>query len=212
MRILAINTAFANSDVAIQLDDRVDYSTLPSSAKQSENILSAIDDLLVKNNATIQDFDVMSCVVGPGSFTGVRIGVALIKGMHIAKDFNIVSICSLDLMAHVAKASANNDFWCIINALSGNIFACKYDKDGKRVTQPEMFFGEGLENISGKVVGLCGENMEIAQQNISLDASLLLEYSIFLANQNEFCNENEFLPIYLRKSQAESQLEQKNGN
>ena len=211
MRILCINTAFANSDVAICFDNITDYVTLPSSAKQSENILVAVDDILSKHNICVKDFDCVSCVVGPGSFTGVRIGVALLKGMKLAKpELNLIKICSLDLMAY--GFNKQSDFWCVQNALSGNIFACKYDSEGNRLTEPEMLYGEKLEKITGEVLGLCGENMEIAKHNITLDAKLLLEYSISLAKQQKFCSESEFLPIYLRKSQAECQLEEKNGN
>lgn len=214
MRILCINTAFANSDVAIKCDEITDTIALPSSAKQSENILCAVDELLTKNNLNIQQFDAMSCVVGPGSFTGVRIGVGLVKGMKLAKpQTKLISICSLDLMAHIwLKNNPQNDYWCVLNALSGNIFACKYDKQGNRLITPKMMFGDELLQIKGQVVGTQEECIELATDKITLDATSLLDYSVCKYNNGEFCEENEFLPIYLRKSQAECQLEQKNGN
>ena len=214
MRILCVNTAFANSDVAINYEEITDTIALPSSAKQAENILCAVDELLTKNNLNIQQFDAMSCVVGPGSFTGVRIGVGLIKGMKLAKpQTKLIAICSLDLMAHVwTKTKPSTDYWCVLNALSGNIFACKYDKNGKRLCEPKMMFGDELLQINGQVVGTEEENIELATNKIKLDAVCLLDYSICKYNNGEFCEENEFLPIYLRKSQAECQLEQKNGN
>lgn len=214
MKILCINTAFANSDVAIKHNQIIDTLVLPSSAKQAENILCAVDELVCKNNINIQQFDAMSCVVGPGSFTGVRIGVGLIKGMKLANpQIKLISICSLDLMAFIwTKNNPSGDFWCVLNALSGNIFACKYNKCGDRLSQPKMMFGEELSEIKGQVVGLADENIELSTDNIKLDALSLLEFSEFKYNQNAFVSESEFLPIYLRKSQAESQLEQKNGN
>lgn len=214
MRILCINTAFANSDVAIKFDETVDSIVLPSSAKQAENILCAVDELVSKNNINVQQFDAMSCVVGPGSFTGVRIGVGLIKGMKLANPkIKLVSICSLDFMAYIwSKKQPTGEYWCVLNALSGNIFACKYDKQGNRLTQPKMMFGEELADIKGQVVGLVDENIELATDNIKLDALSLLDFSEHKYDSNDFVSESEFLPIYLRKSQAESQLEQKNGN
>ena len=213
MRLLAINIAFSNSDVAICFDETKNYKTLPSSAKQSENILCAVDELLVQNSIKIQDIDIMACVVGPGSFTGIRIGVALVKGMYKAKkSIKLISICSLDLMANMAKTQTNEDFWCVINALSGNLFACKYSKDGERITQPKMIFGDDIEQIKGVVFGLNNENLDIVTKSLKFDAQCLLDYAMILAEQEKFVPENEFLPIYLRKSQAESQLDENNGN
>lgn len=214
MKILCINTAFANSDVAIKYNQIVDTIALPSSAKQAENILCAVDELVSKNNLSIQQFDTMSCVVGPGSFIGVRIGVGLIKGMKLANPkLKLISICSLDLMAYIwLKNNPSEEFWCVLNALSGNIFACKYNKNGDRLSEPKMMFGEDILKINGQVVGLDGENIELSTNYIKLDAISLLEYSEHKYNKNAFVSESEFLPIYLRKSQAESQLEQKNGN
>ena len=210
MKLLSINTAFSNSDVALFNENKISTLTLPSSAKQSENILVAIDELLTKNSVDIKDIDTMACVVGPGSFTGVRIGIGLIKGIKMAKkDLKLISICSLDYMAYISKPQACDDFWCVLNALSGYVFACKYNKEGQRLLEPKMFMGEDIEKISGKVFGLYDENMEIATDKIKFDANSLLDYSKYLDDKNIYCEENNFLPIYLRKSQAEAQLDDK---
>ncbi len=210
MNILALNTAFTNSDVAVLYNDKKDYISLDSSAKHSENILVCVDDLLKKNNAKIQDIDVMSCVVGPGSFTGVRIGVGLIKGMYVVKpELKLISICSLDLMAYVNK-DAKGEFWCVLDALSGNIFVCKYDKNGNRLTEPTMLTGENIDTINGEIIGLNQENLGFCNKFVEFSSQLLLDYTIQKVNQNAFVEENNFLPIYLRKSQAEVSLE--NGN
>lgn len=210
VNILALNTAFTNSDVAVLYNDKKDYISLDSSAKHSENILVCVDELLKKNNATIQNIDIMSCVVGPGSFTGVRIGVGLIKGMYVAKPkLKLISICSLDLMAYANK-DAKGEFWCVLDALSGNIFVCKYDQNGNRLTEPTMLTGENIDTISGEIVGLKQENLDLCNKFVEFSSQLLLDYTIQQADKNAFIEENNFLPIYLRKSQAEVSLE--NGN
>lgn len=211
--ILAINTAFANSDVALCDNEFEDYESQPSSARQSENILVCVDNMLSKHRRHIQDVECVSVVVGPGSFTGIRIGVGIVKGFCVAKpDLKLISICSLDLMAHIAKDKITQDFWCVINALSGNIFVCKYNKSGERITQPEMLSGERLNDIAGVVVGLNNEKLGICNQSIEFSAMALLSYTKEKYNSNEFVEENNLLPIYLRKSQAEMNLENKDGN
>ena len=202
-----MNTAFTNSDVAVVYNNKKDYVSLNSLAKHSENILVCVDELLKKNNATIQDIDVMSCVVGPGSFTGVRIGVGLIKGMYVAKpSVKLVSVCSLDLLAYSNK-DAKQDFWCVLDALSGNIFVCKYNKDAKRLSEPTMLTGDNINELDGEIVGLRQENLDLCNKFVEFSPQTLLDYTLQKVNNNEFVEENNFLPIYLRKSQAEVSLE-----
>ncbi len=212
MKILALNTAFANSDVGFCDGEKKDYISHSSSARHSENILVCVDELLKKNNEKIQNIDVISVVVGPGSFTGIRIGVGIVKGMYIANNkLKLISICSLDLMAYTyAKQNVNQDFWCVLDALSGNIFVCKYNKLGERLSQPQMLTGEMQDSLNGIVVGLICERMNICNQFISFSAQELLDYTIQKCQNNEFVSEKNLLPIYLRKSQAEIGLENAN--
>ncbi|MBO5884801.1 MAG: tRNA (adenosine(37)-N6)-threonylcarbamoyltransferase complex dimerization subunit type 1 TsaB [Clostridia bacterium] len=210
MNILALNTAFSNSDVALLIDDKKDYISLDSSAKQSENILVCTHKLLEQNNAKVQDIQVMSVVVGPGSFTGIRIGVGLVKGMHLAKkDIKLISVCSLDLMAYIyAKQQPNSNYCCVIDALSGNLFVCEY-KNGQRVSEPTML--TDTEELIGKtVVGLKNEYLDFCTVKVEFSPEMLLEYTIEQCNKGNFVEESNLLPIYLRKSQAEIGLENEN--
>ena len=212
MNIIAISTAFANSDVAIDFNGKKDYTSLESSAKQSENILVCLNEILQNNNVKIQDANVMSCVVGPGSFTGIRIGLGLVKGMAVANPkLKLVSVCSLDLMAfEFLNQNPKDDFWCVLDALSGNIFVAKYNSLGQRLVEPTMLTGDMLNSLDGTVVGLKSENMEFCTNFIIFSPQGLLDYTITQCNNNNFVDESNLLPIYLRKSQAEVGLENAN--
>lgn len=206
MRLLCISTAFSNTDIALNFDGVRAYHSADSNAKQSENALVNIDVLLKEKKIDISQIECMSVVVGPGSFTGIRIGLGLVKGMSVAKpSLKLIGICSLDLMAHiyVLQSKPQNDFWCVINALSGNIFACKYNAQGKRCLEPKMLTGEELASLSGIIVGLKDENLSICSDYIEFTPKYLLSLSEQYYNENKFTPENELLPIYLRKSQAE---------
>ncbi|MBQ3494680.1 MAG: tRNA (adenosine(37)-N6)-threonylcarbamoyltransferase complex dimerization subunit type 1 TsaB [Clostridia bacterium] len=208
MKILALNTAFSNSDVAFVYEQNKAYSSFESCAKHSENILVVIDDLCKTNNVKIQHFQTLACVVGPGSFTGVRIGVGVVKGMHMAnKNLKLISMCSLDYMAYIAKQSAKDCFWCVLNALSGNVFACKYSISGERLTEPKMLLPNEIQTLCGDVVGLKEEAMELCTRFVEFNANNLLEYAMHLEQTNCFVSESNLLPIYLRKSQAEVMLD-----
>ncbi len=212
MKLLCISTAFSSTDIALIVDGKCTFQSVKSNAKQSENALLAIDEVLKVGNIDITEIDCVSVVVGPGSFTGIRIGLGLVKGMSIAKpSLKLIGICSLDLMAHIFATSNNpkSDFWCTINALSGNIFACHYDSKGERLTEPTMLTGEQLTILSGIVVGLKDENLDICNIFVEFSPQSLLSLSEKYYNDGKFISENQLLPIYLRKSQAEQNADKK---
>ena len=212
MKLLALNTAFSNSDIAISLDGKVDFVSHSSSAKQSENALVCINELLSKNNAKIQDIDTMAVVIGPGSFTGIRIGMGLVKGMAVAKEsLKLIGICSLDLLAfeYLEKNKNAGEFTGVLDALSGNLFVCTY-QGNKRTSQPKMLTGDDYDNLTGTIIGLKSENLGFCTDFVEFSAQNLLNFATIKAKNNEFVSEQNLLPLYLRKSQAEMGLQNAN--
>lgn len=213
MKILCLNTAFNETYVSAKNESILAEKTMDSSLKQSENVLGAVDECLTKTNMQIKDLDVISCVIGPGSFTGIRIGASLVKGF-CAPFSNIkkVQINSLDLLAYtyVKLNKPTQDFYVVLNGLSGNIFTCKYNKQGEELTQPQLMFGDEISILNGIIVGLKQEEYSICNQFVEFNTIDLLEYSMQKIANNEYSN--DFTPLYLRKSQAEAELMKKNGN
>ena len=210
MNMLCINTAFSNTYIAVQNGKEITYKSMDSSLKQSENVLGAIDECLNTAKKTLQNIDVISCVIGPGSFTGIRIGASIAKGFcfalpHIQK----VEINSLDLLAFTfaKNMQQSTDFWVVLNALSGNLFACKYDKNGEKIQEPCLVFGEELAQITGTIVGLKDEQLSLCNHFVNFSCEDLLKYSQIQVQNSSFAE--DFVPLYLRKSQAEAELEKK---
>lgn len=211
MNILAINTAFSESYVAALCNNKKIYKSMDSSLKQSENILGLIDKVLNEANIMVEDLDSIACVVGPGSFTGIRIGASIAKGFASAfSGIKRLCINSLDLLAYTYSKSAQNEYWVILNALSGNLFACKYAKDGTRLCEPFLASDKNLSEISGDIVGLEEENLEFCKNFVTFTSENLLEYAILQKNKQNFAV--DFVPVYLRKSQAEAELDKKESN
>lgn len=213
MNILCINTAFNQTYIALQSGEVVKTKTMDSSLKQSENVLGAVDECLSSLNLKVADLDVIACVIGPGSFTGIRIGASLAKGFCMAcPKIKKIQVNSLDLIAYTyAKFNnQNKDFWCAINGLSGNVFACKYDHMGLELLAPCMLSGEEINTLCGQVVGLKDEQFDICNKFVEFDANTLLSFVNNKILNNEFYD--DFTPLYLRKSQAEAELEKKNAN
>ena len=212
MNILSLNTSFNESYVAVKTNSQTILKQMDSSLKQSENILGLIDMALYEAKIKLANVDAIACVVGPGSFTGIRIGAGLAKGFCSAMpNIKRIPINSLDLLAYsFSKTMPKNNFWVCLNALSGNYFVCKYSAAAKQLCEPFLAFGDDVEKIDGCVVGIKQECLEICNSFVELSAKDLLEYAEIL-NENILMSE-DFTPVYLRKSQAEAELDKKNGN
>jgi len=209
MKLLAINTAFNQSYVSLLNDDCKYVKSVDSSLKQSENILGIVSDVFDEAKLKVFNLDAIACVVGPGSFTGIRIGVGLCKGFCVAcKNIKKIQINSLDLLAFAYSKKAKQNFNVVLNALSGNLFVCKYNKGGKRLCEPYLLTQELQPDC--EVVGLKEENLDFCSYYEEFTSSDLLNYATMLFNANEF-SEN-FIPVYLRKSQAEAELDKKPNN
>lgn len=213
MKVLCLNTSFSETYVATKNNDILAEKKMDSSLKQSENVLGTVDECLNKSNLKVQDLDVISCVIGPGSFTGIRIGASLVKGFCMAySNIKKVAINSLDLLAYIFVQNNNpeRDFYVALNGLSGNVFICKYDKNAKPITQSYMATGDDLNLQEEIVVGLLEENFDICNIYVSFDTKSLLNYTLKQIDKNNFVE--DFIPLYLRKSQAEAELDKKNAS
>lgn len=100
MKILCINTAFPTAQIACEFDEKKVFKEINAEAKSSENVLPAIENILSANNLTPENVTHIGVVTGPGSFTGLRIGVAIVKGFAcVFPAIQIISVNSLDFMA-----------------------------------------------------------------------------------------------------------------
>jgi len=211
MNILCVNTCFNETYVALKTENKLICKQIESSYKQSENILKIINDCMIEANINVQDLTHISCVTGPGSFTGIRIGASLLKGFcmpfsHIKK----IEVNSLDLLAYAHyKTNPNTDYYVALNALSGNIFAKKFDKDFNAITDSMLIKDEHLNNEE-YFVGAEFENLSFCKNFVKFSCEDLMEYTNVLIKKEQFSN--DFMPLYIRKSQAEQELENKNGN
>ena len=202
-----INTANDELFVVLQKDNKVFHKIISSKMHHNETMLPVVDEMLKENNISIQNINEFGVVIGPGSFTGIRIGASIAKGFCTSNNkIKRIPINSLDLLAYsFAKTLPENEFWIVLNALSGNIFACKYNKFGKRILEPTMVFGEELLNINGIVVGLKEENLEMCNHYENLTSECLIDYAEHINILED--DSADFIPLYLRKSQAEAELD-----
>lgn len=117
MKNLAIDTSSEVCGVAILEDDKlIDDNSLNNGKTHSENLMPLIKEVLERNNLSLKEIDLISCIVGPGSFTGIRIGIAAVKALAEVNNIKIASITSLESLVQninsktkVSMIDARND-------------------------------------------------------------------------------------------------------
>lgn len=100
MKILAIDTSTTHSSCAVMDDNNIvgDFS-INQSMSHNEILLVMVDEMLKKLNIDIEDIDLLVAVTGPGSFTGIRIGVTVVKALAMALNKPIVAVNTLEALS-----------------------------------------------------------------------------------------------------------------
>ncbi len=201
--------------------------TLAGGKNHSVRLVAMIEEMLSEAGLSFADIDVYACGVGPGSFTGVRIGVATAKAFAQSHQKPMVAVSSLAALAEnirsypgirVAAAYARVD----------ELFCAAYDEAGNEILAPNVLtVSELCDFLQGKDCLLCGNGAEkFAEEIIEktggksriaplsshvLRGGNLAELGYRKALKEEFCTYEELLPVYLRVSQAEREYAEKHG-
>ncbi|MEK6286552.1 MAG: tRNA (adenosine(37)-N6)-threonylcarbamoyltransferase complex dimerization subunit type 1 TsaB [Acidobacteriota bacterium] len=129
--ILALHTSSETTSVAVSQGAKLLRSIkAPPDEKRSDKLWSDVQALLVQLDLTISDVEVYSVCVGPGSFTGLRVGMAAVKGFSAANNKPIVAVTSLEAAAFAAGPAP---YVCaIVNAYKGEVYSqlFSFDRDG----------------------------------------------------------------------------------
>ena len=99
MNILVIDTSSNLCSVAIKYNEERIYKTLDEGRTHSETLLPLINEVLEDNNISLDSINLLGVVTGPGSFTGIRIGISTIKAIALAKDIPVITITSTEVLA-----------------------------------------------------------------------------------------------------------------
>ena len=152
MKFLAIDTSGRALNVVAVNEEKTVVSRREDCAmRHSVLLMDAIDGALKEAGMTLADCDFLACVVGPGSFTGIRIGIATVKGLCLAGEKKALSLTTFDTLAY---ADTDGKRLCLVDAGHGNVYACGYD--GTQVVLPRQKCGreDGRRRAGASV---CGE-------------------------------------------------------
>lgn len=126
MLILSIDAATPAAGVAVANEQRILYEVFANHGlKHSQTLLGMVDGALRHIDARLQDIDAIAVAIGPGSFTGLRIGLATAKGLALSTGKPIIGIPTLDALAY--NVGWSSGLVCpILNARKGEVYAAFY--------------------------------------------------------------------------------------
>ena len=224
MKILAIDTSALTATAAILADGKlVGEISTTTALNHSVTVMPMIDELLKKVNMDISEIDLFACSEGPGSFTGLRIGIGTVKGLAYGLGKSVVGVSTLEALAH-------NIFFtdCVIapimDARRNQLYNALYRYDGEKlieVTPPRalsveelceeisektIFVGDGVLPYKDKISQILGDKALFASPQNVLQRAGSVAYA---ALYKKPVDAEELTAVYLRKPQAEREREEK---
>ena len=222
MKNLAVDTSSKICAVAILEDNnKIDEISLDNGKTHSENLMPILKEVLERNNLKLSDFNLISVSVGPGSFTGIRIGIASINPLAEVYNLPVASVTSLESLArNVENVESDTTIISLIDARNNQVYAGVFDND---YNLKEEEIAEDIEVVLKKAekfskLVFVGDGAVLHKDLIS---ERLINNEIKFTDNNEqsavntgkigykkylnkdLKNADTILPIYLRKSQAE---------
>jgi tRNA threonylcarbamoyl adenosine modification protein YeaZ len=206
---LFLDTCNHNIIIGLLENNKLIYSTsFINDNNLSEKLLPTIKLSLEKINKKVENINRIYISIGPGSFTGIRIGVTVAKTMAWALNIEIIPISSLEV---IASTSTSKDYLCsLIDARRGYVYAGIYDKNLNAVFADKYLKFEELINVidnkfnNTEFVGYERLNDKIIEPSINIEK--VVEKHI---NDNSI-NPHSINPIYLKKTEAEEKNDRAN--
>ena len=225
MIILAFDSTAKAASVAVCDDEKLlALYNIDNGLTQSELLLPMAENALKNLKLSFDDVELLAASVGPGSFTGVRIGVALVKGIAFGKNIPCVSVSTLDALAENLSGLEGIIVPCM-DARRSQVYSATYRcKDGKleKLTPDRAIalceLGEELKSFEGEKIYLLGDGyigakaaLESYGLTIENTPELLISenaYSVARVAKRSYdegkaTTDIEIAPMYLRMPQAE---------
>lgn len=228
MLILGIDTSAVAASAALLKDGKIISETyINSGLTHSQTLMSLIDSCLRNAGLTLNDTDAVAVSAGPGSFTGIRIGVSAVKGLCFVDDKPCFAVSTLEGLAHCADCE--DCYICpVMDARCKQVYTALFEKKDGRITRitedSPMTLDELAEKLAetDKRIVLIGDGADISFEHLSEKIPEARKFSEVFKYQHAsgvaiaaYRNYNdgtgsisagELVPSYLRLSQAEREL------
>lgn len=231
MKILAIETSTMLGGVAIADDSLglIAEARLNVKTTHSERLMTVIDQVIAQSGLTIDALDAYAVAAGPGSFTGLRIGLSTAKGLAYAAGKPVVAVPTLEALAWNFPF-AGHPVCVLLDARRGEVYAALYRWESgrfirdiaeisvkaenllERLDGTVIFAGEGAVAYRDRIIGIMGgralfgpaDKMVPAPSNVAM-------LGLRMAGEGMGTDPFNAAPLYVRKSEAEVRLQEQKG-
>lgn len=225
MIILAFDSTAKAASVAVCDDEKLlALYNIDNGLTQSELLLPMAENMLKSLKLTFDDIGLLACSVGPGSFTGVRIGAALVKGIAFGKSIPCVAVSTLDELAENLRGLDGIIVPCM-DARRAQVYTATYKGNGEtleKLTEDRAIaiaeLAEELREYKDTPIYISGDGYEVAKRGLEAAGIKLAKTPELLITENaysvaliakrkyelgEAVTDLEIAPTYLRMPQAE---------
>lgn len=221
MKILALDSTAIVSSVALCEDaERLGEITLNNGNTHSETLLPMVEFLLKRFDMTPDDVDLFACSAGPGSFTGVRIGAATIKGLAFSTEKPCIGVSTLEALAYNLR-HVNGLICPVMNARRKQVYTALFRSENGRLERIMPDSAIAITELDAALaaydepVYLCGDGYDITEEllthaTVPVPENLRQQSAYSVAQVARAANESgvtpsdrDLSPVYLRLSQAE---------
>jgi tRNA threonylcarbamoyladenosine biosynthesis protein TsaB len=225
--VLSLDTTTREGSTAVVRDGRVLHELAGDPGiPHGQRLPGGIQDVLDAADVRLEEVDLFAVAAGPGSFTGLRVGIATMQGLAMARGRRIVPVSVLDALGHVGAASGQQaGAW--MDAQRGQVFAALYGSDGRELVGPTAlspaetlaawrqqtdlrhvrFIGDGAVRYADAL-------REQAGDDVTIELAPLLAGTIGLiaeGNPSAAVLPHAVVPIYIRRPDVELARERKLG-
>ncbi len=223
MITLSCETSTLLGSVAIHNDDQLlAERNLMRQGSHSDSLNLMIDVCLAESKLTLNEIDIFSCGVGPGSFTGIRISINTIKTLGYVYNKPCSAVDSLENLA-ILNSHKDENFVCAINAYKNMLYIAEYsvskNKQLQIIQPPQVIRIQNLSSFIKNPVVFIGDGYDAYKNYIDQNFSHLILRPDWISDlpkasvtgevsfkRQKFTSWSELLPIYLRASEAEENL------
>ena len=211
--ILQINTAFSEANISISRNGVLIHEvTNPDQYDHASFLQPAVMDLCIKSNININQLNAVSVINGPGSYTGLRVGLSSAKGICYALSIPLICINTLTWIAYGNQGNSTNLVCSMIDARRNEVFTAVYNKQGDLIIKPtamildETSFKEELDKNTISFVGdgaekwsnMCSHpNASFPISNNNAKHLSAISFSSF--NKQEFSDLTYSEPYYIKE-------------
>lgn len=215
--ILAIDTCGKRPGVALIADGRARESEPDEPGARAEHVARVVDRLLREAGLGVAELSALAVTIGPGSYTGVRVGLALIRGLALVDALPVVGVGSLELLALASPGASDGRTCTLLDAASESLYAAVYDKVGDEIAEviapcvvERAAISEFLRDMApGACVLRCESEREVTLDGDSSAIAVVAPRALRLAEiastrlgSGRARRADEVMPLYVGSSHA----------